>query len=146
MNTIRNLLLADDDADDCIFFREALDELPLTASLTTVNDGEELINFLQTSEKLPDVLFLDLNMPRKTGIECLSEIKQNDKLANLPVVIFSTSFDRKVVDFLYEGGANYYIRKPSEFSSLKEVIHTVLTILRQTDFKQPAKENFILQA
>jgi len=75
MNAVHyNLLLADDDTDDCFFFREALGELPFMSTLTTVNNGVELMNRLtDQSYHLPDILFLDLNMPLKTGIECLME-------------------------------------------------------------------------
>ncbi len=121
MSTTLNLWLADDDADDCMFFKEALDELPLDSSLVTVNNGEELMRALATkSTTLPDVLFLDLNMPRKTGFECLSEIKRNEGLKSIPVIIYSTSLDLAVVNLLYEKGAHHYIRKPGEFSDLKK--------------------------
>ena len=147
MNTIKyNLLLADDDTDDCIFFQEVLDELGIAATLTIVNDGVELMHLLsKKTDTLPDVLFLDLNMPRKNGFECLLEIKLNDKLKRLPFVIFSTSLDMQVVNLLYEKGAHYYIRKPGEFSKLKKVIHEALTITSQTKSAQPVKEKFILQ-
>ena len=83
-----NILLADDDADDCLFFTEALTGSPLSTHLTTVPDGEHLMQLLSNEKyELPDVLFLDLNMPRKNGFECLSEIKQNSKLNMLSVVI-----------------------------------------------------------
>src|SRR6476659_2508685 len=98
--THHNLLLADDDIDDCTFFEDALKELPISATLSTVNDGAQLMNFLSMeSDNPPDVLFLDLNMPRKSGFECLSEIKSIDKLKDLPVIIFSTSLNMEVVDF-----------------------------------------------
>src|SRR4051812_1809722 len=114
MDVKQHLLLADDDNDDCIFFKEALEELPVNASLKIVKDGVELMQSLnEVNGKLPDVLFLDLNMPRKTGYECLDEIKLNHKLKNLPVIIFSTSFDHDVVDALYKKGAHYYVRKPA---------------------------------
>src|ERR1041384_4215132 len=81
------ILLSDDDKDDCFLFREALSELPHQTHLEIVNDGEQLMNYLhEHADRLPDVLFLDLNMPRKNGFECLSEIKHNDKLSSLPVV------------------------------------------------------------
>jgi CheY-like chemotaxis protein len=100
------LLLADDDSDDCIFFKDALDELPVSANLITVKDGVELMELLSESQTvLPDILFLDLNMPRKTGFECLFEIKANEKLKHLPIVILSTSLDLKVVNSLYDMGA-----------------------------------------
>jgi CheY-like chemotaxis protein len=147
-----NLLLADDDADDCTFFKEALEGSPLSTHLTAVHDGEELMQLLtkETSE-LPHVLFLDLNMPRKSGLECLSEIKFNKKLKQLPVVIFTTSFQQEVVDLLYKNGAQYCVRKPTEFSQLQEVIQQALTLISQDlsagkegDISQPTRENFVL--
>lgn len=147
MNSQRyNLLLADDDTDDCIFFKEALQELPVTASLLTVHDGVELMQLLTTKETtLPDVLFLDLNMPRKTGIECLSEIKNNVKLKDLPIVIYSTSCHTDTVDMLYSIGANYYIRKAAEFSNLKKTIHEVLIRIMQKNISKPGKDTFVVQ-
>lgn len=146
METIHlNLLLADDDIDDCIFFKEALEDLPLTATLTTTNDGIELMNLLNTGNfPIPDILFLDLNMPRKAGIECLSEIKGSKKLMQLPVIIFSTSFDPAVVNLVYEKGALIYMRKPGEFSKLKEMIHKAITIATRPGRKQPERKDFFL--
>jgi len=145
MSTQHSLLLADDDADDCIFFKEALQELPISANLETVNDGVKLMQLLaKKTNTLPDILFLDLNMPRKNGFECLSEIKVNKEFTNLPVIIFSTSFDRSVIDLLYENGAHYYMRKPGEFSKLKQIIHTAISLSLNTDKRQPAKEKFVL--
>ena len=140
-----NLLLADDDKDDCLFFKDALEELPASTHLATVHNGEQLMQLLtkQTIE-LPDVLFLDLNMHRKNGFECLSEIKLNKKVIQLPVIIFSTSLEQEVVNLLYENGAQYYIRKPADFSQLKKVIQQALTLIAQENISQPARENFVL--
>lgn len=128
-----NVLLADDDTDDCSFFDKALREIPITTHLTIVHDGEQLMNYLsKNSEHLPDVLFLDLSMPRKTGFECLSEIKENEKLKDLPVVMFSTSFpqdmnyEKNMINMLLKIGANHYIRKSGNFAQLKQVIHNAL--------------------
>jgi CheY-like chemotaxis protein len=141
-----SILLADDDMDDCIFFKEAVEELPVTTHLTAVNDGEQLMQLLTNDTyKLPDVLFLDLNMPRKNGFECLSEIKGNPKLKQLPVIIFSTSFEQEVVNLLYKNGAQYFIRKPSEFSQFKKIIHqTFITLIIPQNILQPAREDFVL--
>jgi CheY-like chemotaxis protein len=140
-----NVLLADDDIDDCIFFKEALGELLLSTNLTTVNDGEQLMQLLTNeTNELPHILFLDLNMPRKNGFECLSEIKQNKKLKDLPVVIFSTSFEQEVVNLLYKNGAQYFIRKPSEFSQFKKIIQQSLVAIAQETISQPTRENFVL--
>jgi len=141
-----HLILADDDADDCLFFEEALEDFAVPVSLKTVNDGEALMRLLLTDpEDLPDALFLDLNMPRKNGFDCLSEIKANDQLKQLPVIIFSTSMDLKVADMLYLNGAHYYIRKPSEFPKLKQVVREAIAIILKNPAR-PAREEFILQS
>jgi CheY-like chemotaxis protein len=142
-----NILLADDDTDDCIFFKEALDELLIKTDLTTVHDGEQLMIYLDgTSRKLIDVLFLDINMPRKNGFECLAEIKQNENLKELPVIIFSTSYEQEVVNSLYESGAHYFIRKPSEFAQFKKIIYHTLLLIIQEEIAQPSRANFVLTA
>ena len=140
-----HILLADDDKDDCFLFGEALSELSVPTHLTTVSDGEKLMEYLaENSQQLPDVLFLDMNMPRKNGYECLSEIKFNKKLKQLPVIIFSTSVEPDVVNLLYKNGAHFYIRKPSDFSQLKKVIQQTLTEIAQENISQPTRENFVL--
>jgi len=139
------LLLADDDFDDCTFFKEALEELPVNAKLTTVNDGVQLMQLLcEKKEKLPDALFLDLNMPRKNGFDCLAEIKENQKLKHLPVIILSTSFNPEVLNLLYERGAHYYIRKPSEFLMLKNILLKSINLISSGGNGNPAKEKFVL--
>ena len=144
--THHNLLLADDDIDDCIFFEDALKELPISATLSTVNNGIQLMNYLLAkSDDLPDVLFLDLNMPRKSGIECLTEIKLIDKLKDLPVIIFSTSFNTEVVDLFYQKGAHYYIRKPGEYEKLRKIILEAVTLTSQNKLTQPTRDKFILE-
>lgn len=124
-----NILLAEDDQDDCMFFKTAIEEiLPLT-NLNVVNDGEELIKyFSENEEQLPDVLFLDINMPRKNGIECLSEIKRNKNLKDIPVVMFSTSNSWDTINLLFKIGAHVYIHKPSDFGQLKKVINNALPL------------------
>jgi CheY-like chemotaxis protein len=121
------LLLADDDLDDCLLFREALSELPVEAELTVVNDGEDLLRILALQPSgLPGIIFLDLNMPRKNGLECLEEIKAKEGLKKIPVVIFSTSVNEELVRTLIEKGASECIRKPSSYARLKEIILDIL--------------------
>lgn len=147
-----NILLADDDIDDCLFFKEALENSLLSTSLEVVHDGEQLMQLLTNEATiLPHVLFLDLNMPRKNGFECLSEIKLNTKLKQLPVIMFSTSFEQGVVDQLYQHGAHYFIRKPSEFKQFKEIIRQTIALIAQKlpadnpgNIAQPTKENFVV--
>lgn len=139
------ILLADDDTDDCMIFQEALSEVNIESELTITKDGQQLMETLdRTVPPPPDVIFLDLNMPRKNGMECLSEIRSTDKLKDIPVVIFSTSRNNHTVNQMYELGANYYICKPSDFSKLKNVLQTVLSFTHQSLTNQPGREQFFL--
>lgn len=139
-----SILLADDDKDDRFFFDKALKSLPFPTQLTTVEDGEQLMNYLsENSDNLPDVLFLDLNMPRKKGSECLLEIKQDPQLKDVPIIIYSTSLHEDVADILYKDGAHYYVHK-TDFEQLQKTLHLVLTRLIEKKFIRPARDKFIL--
>lgn len=140
-----NILLADDDKADCLLFKEALEELPLSASLTTVNNGAQLMEAItRKGNTLPDVLFLDLNMPRKNGFASLGQIKRNDALQKLPVVIFSTASDIETVKQVFRDAAHYYITKPADFSQLKKVIYEALMLITQKNNPLPLEENFMI--
>jgi len=139
-----HLLLADDDMDDCLFFQEALEDLTIATNLTTVNDGVKLMEFLNGAAALPDALFLDLNMPRKSGFECLTELKDSISFKEIPVVIFSTSLDPEVVNMLYNNGAHYYIRKPGDFNILKKVIEEATSRLGRNKSQRPERVDFII--
>ena len=140
------LILADDDIDDRFFFKDSLSKIPIDTSLTTVSNGVELMALLLSSEgDLPDVVFLDLNMPMKSGFECLTEIKAHERFQSLPIIIYSTSMNEPVVNSLFEQGAFHYIRKPGEYSKLKEVIFKGLSSLANTS-KKPTKDNFVIQS
>ena len=132
-NAPLSILLADDDTDDRFFFEKALKEIPISNQVTTVENGEELMNYLsKTGITLPDIIFLDISMPRKTGVECLIEIKNDKKLEHIPVIIFTTSFTRgielemKLSNTLFTMGAQDYIRKPAGFEELKLALHQAL--------------------
>lgn len=137
-----HILLADDDKDDRFFFEEALKNLTDGVRFTTVGNGDELIKLLSSySGPLPDVLFLDLNMPRKNGIECLSEIKRDKKLKDIPVIIYSTALYDGIADLLYENGAHYYFKK-CDLSELSRGIQKVLTSLLENEY-QRSRDKFI---
>jgi CheY-like chemotaxis protein len=139
------ILLAEDDADDRMLFAEALQEVNTLSRLTMAKDGVQLMKILEeTVPPPPHVIFLDLNMPRKNGIECLAEIRNDRKLKNIPVVVFSTSSQPEIIDEVYHRGANYYISKPSTFPMLKQAIAYVLAIHWHTALSQPSKEEFYL--
>lgn len=97
---------------------------------------------LEKSKQLPDVLFLDLNMPRKNGSMCLAEIKSNEKLKKLPVIIYSTSLYEDVASLLYKEGAHYYVRK-TDLAELKKILLRVLTLMLEKNFTRPSRDEFI---
>ena len=147
-----HILLADDDKDDCLLFKEVLEELPIPTHFIAVHDGEELMQLLvNNKEQLPHILFLDINIPRKNGFECLMEIKLNKELKKRHVVIFTTSCEQGTVDLLYNKGAHYYIRKPAEFLQLKNAVLKVLALIEKNPLidpagtvQQPSRANFVL--
>ncbi|WP_166966085.1 response regulator [Yeosuana marina] len=141
-----HIILADDDEDDILFFTDAFDELKINTRVNTFNDGEELMNYLNDDESLmPDVLFLDLNMPKKTGIECLREIKTSDKMSGIAIAIYSTSASEEDIEKTFVLGANIYIKKPNDFKKLKKVLSEVVSINWQYHTNALNKDNFLLR-
>ena len=145
-NNFIHIILADDDEDDRLFFTDAFDELRMTTKVSTYNDGVELMNYLNKEDALlPNVLFLDLNMPKKSGLECLQEIKANKKMANIAIAIYSTSASEEDIENTFVLGANVYIKKPSSFNDLKKILSNVVTINWQYHTNGLNKENFLLR-
>jgi CheY-like chemotaxis protein len=138
------LLLADDDLDDFELFKDAVSELSVPVTIIHCANGVELMHRLQTAEA-PDVIFLDLNMPQKTGFECMREIRSIPAFQQMPVVIFSTSYDPEIVKILYKEGADRYIVKPKNFKDLKKVILQVLKLGSQTQLRRTSVHDFVLQ-
>jgi CheY-like chemotaxis protein len=116
------ILLADDDEDDTFLFQEALAQIPVTTDLTTADNGMELMKKLSGATDIPDLIFLDVNMPVKNGLECLAEIRDTARFSQTPVVILSTSIAENLLESAFRGGANLYIQKPTSFSSLISII------------------------
>ncbi|MCF8255070.1 MAG: response regulator [Bacteroidia bacterium] len=140
-----NILLADDDNADCLLFKDALEELPISANLTIVHNGEQVMEEISRKDgQFPDILFLDLNMPRKNGFASLGEIKRSTELESLPVIIFSTASDSETVKKVFRDAAHYYICKPSDFGQLKKVIYEALTLVLQKKNSLPLQENFMI--
>lgn len=142
-----NIILADDDKDDCFLFQEALKELRFTVNIINVTNGVQLMQLLsKENQQAYHVLFLDLNMPKKSGFTCLDEIKSTSNFKHLPVIIFSTSQQAESVEYLYKKGADFYIRKPSSFLQLKNVIKQALMLIANKSNVQTSRENFIISS
>lgn len=140
------ITLADDDEDDRLFFTDAFEELKINTIVNTVNNGKELLSFLNHHETvLPNIIFLDLNMPILNGIDCLKEIKSNDKFKDIAIAIYSTSSSDQDVENTFVLGANIYIKKPSNFNDLKKILSDVVTINWQYHTNGLNKDNFLLR-
>jgi CheY-like chemotaxis protein len=123
------ILVAEDDADDRLMLQEAFGESGAAYNIQFVHDGQELMSRLvlsanQNDAELPTMVVLDLNMPKKDGREALREIKQNPKLAHIPVVVLTTSKSPEDIRNAYHLGANCYITKPVTFDSLMEMVRS----------------------
>ena len=140
------ITLADDDEDDRLLFTDAFDELKINTVVSTFKNGQLLMDFLNNPESvLPHIIFLDLNMPIKNGIDCLKEIKQNERFKNIAIAIYSTSSSDDDVENTFVLGANVYIKKPADFNTLKKILNDVVTVNWQYYTSGLNKENFLLR-
>lgn len=140
------ILLADDDHDDRYLFDRALKAITINTLMTTVEDGEKLMDYLFANvNNMPDVLFLDHNMPCKNGAECLLEIKEHPRLKALPVIMYSTYVHEDLADIFFTAGAHFYIRKTNQ-KELKKLLQHVLTLFAEDRFSRPEREKFVLSA
>lgn len=139
-----NLLLADDDEDDRLFFEEALAELSPGSSVTIKKDGKETLSYLaQPQSILPDIIFLDLNMPFVDGIICLEEIRKNFLTRDIFVVINTTTASQREIDLAFEKGANLFLIKPNSFVELKKSIEVILNLDLIKFFHMQKREQFV---
>ncbi|MHC0443189.1 response regulator [Flavobacterium sp. 3-210] len=136
-NSQRYIYLADDDEDDRVLFLDALREVDPSVILTQAEDGLQLMEILSTiKDPLPEILFLDINMPGKSGFECLEEIrKQEGRIKGINIIILSTSNDPHDIEKAIELGATFYAVKPNRFDVLKSFVKEVL----QIDWKMSEK-------
>ena len=142
---MKNIILAEDDTDDCVLFQDAVKELTIQTKRSILENG---VTLTATSEKTvsppPDVIFLDRNMSLKNACEALIEIINTFRLKRIPIVTFSTTASDDLVNKTYEHGIEYYICKPSSFSLLIKVIETVLA-LKMWQTAQTPEEKYLLK-
>ena len=137
---INSILLAEDNVEHCFFFKRALDEVAPGILFTEVHDGDALMSFLENF--IPDLLFLDLNMPCKSGMQCIREIRQNIVYNSLPIIVYSIAHDESTIQLSYSLGAHLYFLKPQQYTSLVNALHSVLNM----NWKEPktiAEKHFI---
>jgi CheY-like chemotaxis protein len=124
----RTVLIVDDDIDDRDFFCEALYEIDGSIKCVCAKNGDEALSFLnQPNVVTPDYIFLDLNMPRLSGIQCLASIKKNKKTSQIPVIIFSTTKQNEEAEETKQLGADMFLTKPSRYTELIDMLSSILT-------------------
>ena len=129
MEKAKRFLLVEDDTDDQEVFIEALQEIDPTLICITAINGEEALSILEgSSKRLPDYIFLDLNMPIMNGKEFLKTVKNNSLYKNIPVIIYTTSQQEKDEKETARFGASYYLTKPTSLAELKTEIQQVMTM------------------
>jgi CheY-like chemotaxis protein len=139
------VILADDDKEDQQIFTEAIEEAEIPAQVTTVDNGQELIdNLKDPAIPNPDIIFLDINMPVKDGKKVLKEIKNDESLKEIPTVILSTSDHPKDVEETFDHGANLYVQKPNSFFSFIKILKKVFELHWAKALLQPIRRTFII--
>ena len=124
--TITNIVLAEDDIDDQNIFQIAMQEIDPSVQVQFVANGKELLQLLQNYR--PDIIFLDLEMPYKNGLQCLIEIRDNPRLATLPVIVFSSTTKPANIQTAYEMGAHLFFIKPPIYSDYLSSIKAIFKL------------------
>jgi CheY-like chemotaxis protein len=124
------IVMAEDDEDDRQLARDAFEDARVEGQIHFVHDGQELIDYLRAdakrkASKRPGIVLLDLNMPRKDGREALSELKDDEDLCEIPVIVLTTSRDQEEISRCYCAGANSFITKPTTHVGLVDVMRNL---------------------
>ncbi|WP_339702346.1 response regulator [Algoriphagus aquimarinus] len=115
---LKNIMIIDDDADDRFFFKDALAKMPHAVECMEANGGQEAFELLRKASQLPNYIFLDINMPRIDGRECLKQLKSDEKLKHIPVIMYSTSFSEESIIEFHKLGASSCLYKPTDLKKL----------------------------
>lgn len=130
MSNILTVYLVDDDEDDRLFFEEALSEISQSTEIFSFSNGVDLMaNLFGKMERLPDILFIDLNMPLMNGEECIEDIRSEGRFDEIPIIVYSTVCDDVQLQNLIDIGANHYLQKPNTFTELKRKLYGALSNL-----------------
>jgi CheY-like chemotaxis protein len=139
-----NIHIAEDDKDDFLMLKEAIEEVLPKFNIDHSKNGRELLESITTGLE-PDLIFLDLNMPIKNGIECLTEIRRILQLQLVPVIIYSTSSHFEDIDACYKNGCTLYMVKPTSFRDLVRQIKKVFFRIGLPKVQLADKETFVVQ-
>ncbi len=137
-----HILVADDDKEDFVILKEAAEKAGKPFKVSYAANWIQLWRFILKT--LPDVLFLDINMPVKDGFECLELLRKERKYDNIPIIIYSTSVSKKDIDKAYQNGANYFIVKPSAIDDITDMIKKLFSMGKEGLLSIPPREEFVL--
>ncbi len=135
------IFYTDDDQEDIDFFKEIIDIIDCKVKVVTYKNGQELLNALNNSPAIPYIVFLDINMPGMNGLETLKKLRESNSHKNIPVIMFSTSTDKKTIEQSKELGASFYVPKSGAFDTLKKSIEYALKM--NWDDHNPVKNEFV---
>ncbi len=126
-----HILLVEDNEGDIMLTKEILEEIAMDITLSVIKDGKQAIDFLNQNEEyksasLPDLILLDINLPKKNGHEVLKYVKENEKLKHIPIIMLTTSSSEQDINLTYFNHANCYITKPSDVNEYIEAISAIV--------------------
>lgn len=140
-----NIVLADDDRDEISLFKEAVSEINEHYNLVFFSNGKDLMDYLNDGESHnPDIIFLDLNMPFMSGVDCLREIRANERFSETAIAIYSTSSSEKDQEDTFTLGANVYIKKPNEYDAMKKVLQHIFRTYWQYHTSNMNRDTFLI--
>lgn len=141
-NEVTNVLLAEDDLEDALIFNLALNKLPFAVELRHAEDGEKL--FILLRELIPDIIFLDVNMPCKDGIACIVEIRKNQEYNEVPVIMYTSHRNMQYINDSYANGANFYLVKANTIQELAERLKKIFSVDWRRFIYYPPKSEFVI--
>ena len=137
------IMLADDSPDEHFLFIHTIKGIDRSITVTTALNREDLLDKLDKAQELPDLIFLDINMPLKNGKESLSDIRKDQRLQYIPVVIYSTSDEKSDIDETFALGADMYLKKPQDFLELEDILKGVLQAYRSGTFSRGDRTKYV---
>jgi CheY-like chemotaxis protein len=147
---ITSILLIDDDPDDCDVFKTALSDVSSSIHIQCLHSSEQLQATL--AQHLPDVIFLDINMPMVDGFACLKQLQDNLRYSRIPIIMYSSSLSQKEINAAYGYGASLFFRKPTRYADLLDSLKSILLmdwnnpdLIKQQYFKEGNYETFDFQ-
>ncbi|MBC7851755.1 MAG: response regulator [Chitinophagaceae bacterium] len=124
------ILLIEDDLDDVELLEEALKTHSVSYSIEVITDGSDALNHIKSSDARPDIVILDLNLPKVHGRQLILELKSSKVHQDIPLLILTTSSAKEDIDYSYSNGADKFLIKPTTLEKIKETVDTILSLTR----------------